>query len=635
MTSNTLASSSLGPQIDALPTIVFETDLQQQLLHISAQWTVLTGQSEADALGVGWVQKLDASSVSISFSEMETMAMRGEPIRYVVRCHTARGTSTWLRVVARLRLVDGQPFSMIGTATEVDDIALEEDATRVRVSELEHQEARAEALLSAWPDLVFHVGERGNFLGYRAGDARKLYAPPSAFVGKLIEEVMPPEIARRSREAMLRARESGQLQEYTYELWQGDSLAHFEARVLSLAQGDYMFVIRDVSEQRRNEAELVAAREEALERSRLKTQFLANVSHEIRTPLNGILGVTQLLKQHKLPDEFSEYVDVLQGAGESLLAIVNDVLDLSKIEANRLELETRVFDLDQVVRETARTFLAVAQRKGVELIVDVAEGTKGPVRGDATRVRQIINNLVGNGLKFTDNGHVRVTVARIDERISIEVEDTGSGIAAEHFDRIFEAFEQADIGVQRRYGGTGLGLAITRRLARLMGGDVALESKLGKGSTFTLTVPLPTVVITHTPSLSSRVTPAPKPLKVLLAEDDPVNASMTAALLGKLGHKVSVVRNGRECVAQSAREDIDLVLMDVLMPELDGLEATRLIREREKGGKRHLPIVALIANAMKGDDLRCLSAGMDAYLPKPVTVGALKDLLIWFGSQDA
>jgi CheY-like chemotaxis protein/anti-sigma regulatory factor (Ser/Thr protein kinase) len=290
--------------------------------------------------------------------------------------------------------------------------------------------------------------------------------------------------------------------------------------------------------------------------------------------------------------------------------------------------------LEQVVSETSRTFLAVAQRKRVELIVEVAPNARGPVRGDAARFRQLINNLVGNALKFTDQGSVRVTVTRAAERVRIVVKDTGPGIALEHQSRIFEPFEQADVGVQRRFGGTGLGLAITRRIAQLMGGDVSLESALGQGASFELDVPLPTVVITHSPPVMSRVTPAPRALRVLLAEDDPVNASMTAALLGKLGHRVRVVRNGLECVEETKKGDIDLVLMDVHMPELDGLEATKVIRESERGSKRHVPIVALTANAMKGDDLRCLSAGMDAYLPKPVTVTALKDLLIWFGSQE-
>ncbi|MFZ5441078.1 MAG: ATP-binding protein [Myxococcota bacterium] len=615
-----------------VPAILFEADLSFAVVEVSPYWTELTGQSAQDALGHGWMKHLDGQSVTTSLSELEGALRRGEQVRYAVRCLRRDGQWCWLRVTAR-PCVTGRA-AVCGVGMVVPEGEVHDEATKTRLEALERSEARADALLAASPDLLFHVSASGKFLDYRASNAQRLYVTPERFLGHTFEDVLPPEVARLSRQALERARLTGEMQHFFYELPGGEELRSFEARSAPMRGGDVLFVIRDVTDSKRNEAALVAAREEALERNQRKTQFLANVSHEIRTPLNGILGVTELLKQQTLTGELREYVDVLQGAGESLLAIVNDVLDLSKIEANRLELEPRVFDLEQVLNETVRTFVALAQRKGLSLGVEVEASARGPVRGDPARVRQIINNLVGNALKFTEQGSVRVSAVRDGERVTIGVADTGPGIAAEHQERIFEPFEQADFAIQRRYGGTGLGLAITRRIARLMGGDVSLESALGRGARFELDVPLPSVVITHRPSPTSRVTPAPRPLRVLLAEDDPVNAAMTAALVGRLGHRVSVVGNGAECVDTVKAGEVDLVLMDVHMPELDGLEATRLIREAEKGTRRHLPIVALTANAMKGDDLRCLSAGMDAYLAKPVTVAALKDLLLWFGSQE-
>ncbi len=601
---------------------------------MSPYWTELTGQSIEDSLGKGWMKHLDRDGLSTAFCEMSKVVQRDEPVRFNFRCRQQSGEWCWLRTVARARLEDGKVVGLVGLSVVVPPSEALEDSARVRIEEAERLAARADALLAASPDLLFQVSSGGVFIGYRASDLSRLMMTPENFLGKTLEEVMAPGVSAVAREKLQLALSTGKAQQFNYDLDMQGTVFTFEARVLPLKTDGVLFVIRDVTEARRNEAELVAAREEALERSRLKTQFLANVSHEIRTPLNGILGVTQLLKQQSLPPELSEYVDVLQGAGESLLGIVDDVLDLSKIEANKLELEPRVFDLERVVSETARSFLAVAQRKHVELLVDVAPEARGPVRGDPSRIRQIINNLVGNAVKFTDAGSVRVTVVRTeDDRVRITVRDTGPGIAADHHQRIFEAFEQADVGVQRRFGGTGLGLAITRRIARLMGGEVILKSALGEGSTFELEVPLPSVVIVHAPPQMSRVTPAPRALRVLLAEDDPVNASMTAALLRKLGHSVQVVNDGQACVEAAARGESDLVLMDVHMPVMDGLKATGAIREQEKGTQRHLPIVALTANAMKGDDIRCLSAGMDAYLPKPVTVTALKDLLLWFGSQ--
>ncbi|HEY0882590.1 MAG TPA: ATP-binding protein, partial [Archangium sp.] len=478
------------------------------------------------------------------------------------------------------------------------------------------------------------ANREGVYLSYRASDAGWLYAAPENFLGRRMEETLPPAVARLSREALEHVLASGQPKEFTYQLEVPLGLRSFEARVLPTRAGEVLYAIRDITEVRRRQEELESAREDALERNRLKTRFLANVSHEIRTPLNSILGVTQLLKQHALPGEVSEYVDVLQGAGESLLAIVDDVLDLSRIEANKLELEPRPFDLEQLVNETSKSFLALVQKKGLSLVIDVAPSAKGPVKGDPARIRQIVGNLVSNAVKFTDEGSVRVGVRRLDpDRVRISVSDTGPGISPEHHERIFEAFEQADGLVRRRFGGTGLGLAITRQLARLMGGEVTVTSQLEHGATFQLEIPLPPVVIGAAVT-RSRVTPPPRPLRVLLAEDDPVNASMTAALLRKLGHKVEVVHDGAACVAAAARGELDLVLMDVQMPVLDGLQATAEIRHAEKGTTRHMPIVALTANAMKGDDIRCLSAGMDAYLPKPVTVGALTDLLLWFGGRE-
>ncbi len=624
---------AFGPLIDALPAIAFECDVAGSALALSPRWTEVTGQPISEALGQGWLAHFDGDSAVVAVASFAAALRTPEPVSCVLRCHNKQGDTRWLRVSVRANRGE-RGTTLVGLATLVRTEDLDADG-RVRLAEFEQVAARAEALLAASPDLLLHLSADGHFLGYRSPEASQLYAPPEAFLGKHISEVMPPFVANAAMEAIRAALVSNIHQHFDYRLDIGGEARAFEARVVPMKTGDALAVVRDVTDSRVAEAELVSAREEALERSQLKTQFLANVSHEIRTPLNGILGVTQLLKQHPLPGEFSEYVDVLQAAGESLLSIVNDVLDLSKIEAGRLELESRVFDLEQVLTETTRSFYAVVQRKGIELKLEMTPETKGPVRGDATRVRQIINNLVGNAVKFTDAGSVRVEVSRRGDTLRLRVVDTGPGIAKEHQARVFEAFEQENSTVQRRFGGTGLGLAITRRVARLMGGDVSLHSELGKGATFELEVPLPVVVIQHVTNTPARPATAGRSLQVLLAEDDPVNASMTSALLRRLGHRVTVVMDGQACVDASRAEDIDLVLMDVHMPVLDGLEATRAIRERERGTKRHLPIVALTANAMKGDDLRCLSAGMDAYLPKPVTVTALKDLLTWFGSAPA
>lgn len=611
----------LDSRLDRFPALLFDVDAAGNLLSINDEWTRLTGRVVADALGAGWRRfcpESEVADIASTFAELAIQAT-GRSVDFHVM--SAGGVRVPMRAWLR-------PSHQNGTVT-FSGVAVAMDTPSA-----EHTHAaRAEALLSALPDLLFQLGPDGTCAFVGGSSPGQL---TEARAGRRLEDALPATAAAATREAMRRARLEGRAQQWELELeldLSGGELRTFEARVVPMPSGDFLLVLRDVSEARRAQAELVAAREAALQANRHTTQFLANFSHEIRTPLSGILSVTQLLRSWSLPKEGSEYLDVLQSAGESLLAIVNDVLDLSKIEANKLELEATRFDAEQVVSTASRTFFPQALKKGLILDVKVDPSARGRVRGDAGRLRQLVNNLVSNAVKFTDAGAVTVTLDRpapASSLLRLRVRDTGPGIAAESQDAVFEPFVQVQ-GAQRRHGGTGLGLSIARRLARLMGGDVQVESTPGQGATFTATVSLPAVEV-EPPSPSSRRRPAPqRALGVLLAEDNTLNATMTSALLSKLGHRVQVVTNGQAAVDAVSSDSYDLVLMDLQMPVLDGLEATRVIRRAERGSGRHTPIVALTASAMKGDDLLCLSAGMDAYLPKPVSVDALKDVLTWFG----
>ncbi len=603
---------------DVLPALVFETDADGSLRFINAEWTRVTGQPAADALGEGWTRFVHADDVtSLRAALRQVEADVSIDFRVVGRDRVFGYTA-----MLRPQVVDGQRRGLVSVAVPSGDA----------IAALERLEAHTGALLAAIPDLFFHVDAEGVFLGYHAPVGAQLAQQPELFVGRRMQDVLPPEITATSLAAATVAAQNRRPVPFEYRLVLEGQPRDFEARAVPMPSGDTLFVVRDVTETKLAQAELVAAREAALESNRHKTQFLANVSHEIRTPLNGILGVTQLLRTWALPKEAGEYLDVLQTAGDSLLAMVDDVLDLSKIEANRLELEVHPFDPDRVVETAVRAFAPQAKKKGITLSVEAELG--GVVRGDAARLRQIVNNLVANAVKFTEVGEVRVRLVREPSgQCLLSVRDTGPGLADDQHHRVFEPFVQVE-GTQRRYGGTGLGLSITRRLARLMGGDVSVSSAPGLGSTFTVSLSLPEVQHDEAPAAPTwRATPPPRALSVLLVEDNDVNAQMTHALLTKLGHHVQVVSSGRAAIdAVTTNTSFDLVLMDVQMPELDGLATTRLIRQHERGTPAHLPIVALTANAMKGDDVLCLSAGMDAYLAKPVTVEALKDLLTWFGS---
>jgi len=389
--------------------------------------------------------------------------------------------------------------------------------------------------------------------------------------------------------------------------------------------------MQDITPRKLNERALLQAKEDAESANRAKSTFLATMSHEIRTPLNGVLGMAQAMAADELCGVQRERLDVIRQSGETLLAILNDVLDLSKIEAGKLELEEVEFDIGELAQGAHAAFTAIANKKGLSFDLRVERGARGVYRGDSTRIRQIIYNLVSNGLKFTAQGEVRVVINRIGGELNIQVRDTGIGISAERLANLFQKFEQADASTTRQFGGTGLGLAICRELASLMGGSIAAASEPGQGAVFEVKLPIPRLSATarkEPPAAARTATPAPvaeaSQLRVLAAEDNTVNQLVLKTLLHQIGVDPTVVDNGEDAVAAWENEPWDLILMDIQMPRMDGPTATRRIRHLEAAlGRPRTPIIALTANAMSHQVAEYAAVGMDGFVAKPIEIGRL------------
>jgi len=496
-------------------------------------------------------------------------------------------------------------------------------ATLTRLAdELGASELRLRHMLDASPIGVAIVGRDGRIQFANRRLAEIFLASPDAISGSHTSDyfIEPTDLLAQTKGGVERLDVRFRRKDGSY-LWAqvtGEEIRYEDAPAV-------LCWVYDISEQKRTEMELVGERDKAEQIARSRTDFLAMVSHEIRTPLNGILGTVRMLGDTGLDAAQREFVDTIQYSGEALLTILNEVLDLSKFEAGKIAIEANDFDIRRLVDSMMMLMSARAVEKNLELTSHVPAAMHSAVVGDAGRLRQVLLNLVGNAIKFTERGSVALNVERIAETddtltLRFSVKDTGIGVPEDVRDRLFTEFYQVDPSISRRFGGTGLGLAICRRIVEAMGGMIGVESQPGEGSTFWFSVTLTKGDSERAATArATRVATASVPaLKVLLVEDNEINQKVALGLLARDSHKVKVAVTGLEAVAAVAHDDFDLVLMDVQLPEMDGIEATRRIRQMSDPAKATVPILALTANAMADDIESCLAAGMNDVIAKPV-----------------
>jgi len=591
-------------------------------IDVNKMFTRISGFSKDEAVGrtsteLGWITRESRQELFEQLQEKKFLPTRELALT------SKEGKKIWCLYAGEIiETSDGQ--MLLSTALDIT-------ARKQTEKDLQHYSK----LFRYLSDMVIVAGSDGLLKNVNPSFARILGYSIEELNGRQVAEFIHPDDIELTLAEMTRQRD-GSVDTFEFEnryLCKDGSIRWFSWNAYYEEDEQvYYGIARDITEKKKVQDELNLAKDLAEAANRAKSEFLANMSHEIRTPITGIMGMAELLEGTELNPTQQHYLSIILRSSDTLLALINDILDLAKIESGQLHLERRAFRLRECVSEVARSQMPIAQSKKLTLKVDIPDDIPDELIGDPLRLKQILLNLIGNAIKFTSSGEVAVTVTldnrkNYAQRLVFTVSDTGIGINPSFMEHLFTPFTQADASTNRMFGGTGLGLSICSNLVEKMGGEIRVESRVGVGSTFRVYLPFTVSDIQPktncvTTDETALISNEP-PLRVLLAEDNEVSSSFFTTLLHKYNHQVEIAVNGAEALELWRRGDFDLVLMDVQMPVMDGLEAVTKIREDERISGKHVPVIAITAHAMRDDGERFISVGFDGYVAKPAKIGDL------------
>lgn len=546
----------------------------------------------------------------------------------------------------RLEMFETPVFDDEGKVKYISGIAkniTEEYEARKATKE---SERRQSVILKAIPDALFTINRQGEYVDYVIQNEDQLSYKPSNYIGKKVDEVVPNPLGKLFNEAIEKAFETGDLQRLEYSYASGPHVQYYEGRVIKLDKKKVLVLVRRITDQKQIETELRKAALAAESAAQAKSNFLATMSHEIRTPMNGVIGMTTLLEDTELTPDQKDLVETIKSSGDTLLRVINDILDYSKIESGNLEIDESVLSLPKLIAEIRKMVSFEADKKQLSINMTINGDVPEFIISDRSRIRQILLNLLSNAIKFTEMGSVSMDITCEKEHarsvmLSFIIKDTGIGIPENKIEMLFDEFTQADSSHSRMFGGTGLGLAIVKRLVKLMNGKVNVKSKIGVGSEFKFTI-MARKVQDHGMKVvkNDRLENGGNEevelvgnlfsMIVLVAEDNTVNSKLTGLFLKKMGLSADFAQNGLQVLEKCKNQDYDIVLMDVAMPQMDGFQATQQIKKGSYGSPY---IIGLSANAFKDDIKKALDIGMDDYLAKPVVFEILREKLLKAGQR--